>query len=164
MQIKGKEKTQRPLCHGPLATASYMSWDDILRLLKRFISYLYVCMQIRMHALIYLFIWLHTKNIFWRGQESRPLAPGWMCQSMPGCFRGLEPPADSVSREAVWTLCPLGKLPVENTALSSERSAAVGAGHLWACCAFHYSATPRRAREESHCLVSRCTKTSGLWK
>lgn len=55
MQIKGTEKTQRPLCHGPLMTASYMSQDDFFKLLKRFIPYLYVCMHVCMHALTYLF-------------------------------------------------------------------------------------------------------------
>lgn len=76
MQIKGKAKTQRALCHRPLTTASSMSRDDVSRLSKRFISYLYVCMHIRMHVLVYLFIYFHTKNVFRRGQESGAICPG----------------------------------------------------------------------------------------
>lgn len=55
MRIKGTEKTHRPLCHRPLTTASSRSRDDFFRLLKRCISYLYVCMHMCMHAPTYLF-------------------------------------------------------------------------------------------------------------
>lgn len=54
-EVKGTEKTHRPLCHRPLTTASSRSRDDFFRLLKRCISYLYVCMHMCMHAPTYLF-------------------------------------------------------------------------------------------------------------
>lgn len=136
MHIKGKEKTQRPLCHRPLMTASYVSRDGFFKLLKRFISYLYVCMHVCMRVLIYLFNSIQ-RTFFQRGQASWPFALGWMCQRKPGCFRGPEPPADLLCRQAVSTLCPLGKLPMENSSRRLTRICGYGLGHLGACCEFH---------------------------
>lgn len=162
MQIKGKEKTQTPLCHGPQTTALYLSWNDFLQIIKE-IHFIFVCMYAYMFACTYLFISCHRKNDFLRGEGSVPFALGWMwhaCLVVSGHLRLLQILfAEKQSGPLSFREASHGKQqPLPNTDLR------LWAPHSWACCEFHYFPQTRRAREESHGHVSRCTKTSGLWK
>lgn len=124
---------------------------------------MYVCIYVCMRLCIYLFISIQ-RTFSKEDKRAGPFALGWMCQGMPGSFKGLEPPADFVCREAAWTLCPSGKLPVENSSPRLTQLCGCGLRPFASLLCIPLLPPTRRAAEESHSLGSRCPKTWGLGK
>lgn len=119
-----------------------------------------VCMYVCRHLFIYL---IPYKECFLKRTRLWAICPGLDVPRRAWLFQGTKPPAECVCGEPVWTLCPLGKLSMENSSPRLTQICGCGLQPFVGLLCIPLLPPDKEGQEESHRLVSRCAKTSGLW-